>query len=159
MRDFRGNKNGRTKRRLVKAWSKEEVKSLRTFAREKLSGSQAAKKLRRTPGAVAQKAMKTENSVPVNQTESSLASPSTIQERALKHRAVVAPGLLIAVCRHQPSHGRCESRPDYSTAQRQVDRPFVNTRWHLIGQCSSVTYQITYHRSHTHSNGVSSFGE
>ena len=46
------------KRRLVKAWSKEEVKSLRTFAREKLSGSQAAKKLRRTPGAVAQKAMK-----------------------------------------------------------------------------------------------------
>ena len=46
------------KRRLVKAWSKEDVKSLRTFAREKLSGPQAAKKLRRTPGAVAQKAMK-----------------------------------------------------------------------------------------------------
>lgn len=46
------------KRRLVKAWSKEEVKNLRTFARDKLSGPQAAKKLRRTPGAVAQKAMK-----------------------------------------------------------------------------------------------------
>ncbi len=46
------------KRRLVKAWSKDDVKSLRIFAREKLSGPRAAKKLRRTPGAVAQKAMK-----------------------------------------------------------------------------------------------------
>ena len=46
------------KRSLVKAWSKDDVKSLRIFARGKLSGLQAAKKLRRTPGAVAQKAMK-----------------------------------------------------------------------------------------------------
>jgi hypothetical protein len=43
---------------LVIAWSKEDVKNLRTFAKEKLSGPQTAKKLRRTPGAVAQKAMK-----------------------------------------------------------------------------------------------------
>lgn len=46
------------KQRVVLAWSKEDVKNLRTFAKEKLSGTQAAKKLRRTPGAVAQKAMK-----------------------------------------------------------------------------------------------------
>jgi hypothetical protein len=45
------------KRRLV-AWSKEDVKSLREFAKSRLSGTQAAKKLRRSPGAVAQKAMK-----------------------------------------------------------------------------------------------------
>jgi len=45
-------------RRLVKAWSREDVKNLRNFAKNKLSGTQAAKKLRRTPGAVAQKAMK-----------------------------------------------------------------------------------------------------
>jgi hypothetical protein len=42
------------------AWSKEDVKNLRTFAKEKLSGPEAAKRLRRTPGAVAQKAMKLE---------------------------------------------------------------------------------------------------
>jgi hypothetical protein len=48
----------KAKRRLVLAWSKEDVKSLRRFAKEKLSGREAAKKLRRTPGAVAQKAMK-----------------------------------------------------------------------------------------------------
>ena len=46
------------KRRLVMAWSREDVKNLRTFAREKMSGSQAAKKLGRSRGAVAQKAMK-----------------------------------------------------------------------------------------------------
>jgi hypothetical protein len=45
------------KRRLV-AWSKEDVKNLREFAKSRLSGTQAAKKLRRSPGAVAQKAMK-----------------------------------------------------------------------------------------------------
>jgi hypothetical protein len=48
----------KAKRRLVLAWSKEDVKNLRALAKEKLSGPQAAKKLRRTPGAVAQKAMK-----------------------------------------------------------------------------------------------------
>jgi hypothetical protein len=45
-------------KRLVLAWSKEDVRSLRAFAKEKLSGPQSAKKLGRTPGAVAQKAMK-----------------------------------------------------------------------------------------------------
>ena len=46
------------KGQLVSAWSKDDVKNLRRFARERLSGTQAAKKLRRTRGAVAQKAMK-----------------------------------------------------------------------------------------------------
>jgi hypothetical protein len=44
--------------RLSVAWSREDVKNLRAFAKAKLSGVQSAKKLRRTPGAVAQKAMK-----------------------------------------------------------------------------------------------------
>jgi hypothetical protein len=44
------------KRKLV-AWSKDDVKNLRAFAKAKLSGAATAKKLRRTPGAVAQKAM------------------------------------------------------------------------------------------------------
>ncbi len=46
------------KRRLAVAWSKDDVKNLRSFAKSKLSGTQTAKKLGRTPGAVAQKAMK-----------------------------------------------------------------------------------------------------
>jgi hypothetical protein len=45
------------KRRVVRAWTTEDVKTLRAFAKARLSGSKAAKKLRRTPGAVAQKAM------------------------------------------------------------------------------------------------------
>ena len=45
------------KRHLVR-WTKEDVKALRASAREKLSGPQAAKKLRRSPAAVAQKAMR-----------------------------------------------------------------------------------------------------
>jgi hypothetical protein len=53
----KGKPDGKRKRRVVLAWSKEDVKNLRTFAKEKLSGSVAAKKLRRTPGAIAQKAM------------------------------------------------------------------------------------------------------
>jgi hypothetical protein len=48
----------KAKRRVVLAWSKEDVKNLRAFAKEKLSAARAAKKLRRTRGAVAQKAMK-----------------------------------------------------------------------------------------------------
>jgi hypothetical protein len=48
----------KAKRRVIKAWSKEDVKSLRTFAKAKLSGVATAKKLKRSPGAVAQKAMK-----------------------------------------------------------------------------------------------------
>jgi hypothetical protein len=46
------------KRSRVQAWSKEDVKSLRSLAKARLSATQAAKKLRRTRGAVAQKAMK-----------------------------------------------------------------------------------------------------
>jgi hypothetical protein len=45
------------KRRISRPWTKDDVKNLRGFAKDRLSGSQAAKKLRRTPGAVAQKAM------------------------------------------------------------------------------------------------------
>jgi hypothetical protein len=44
-------------KRVVRAWSKEDVKSLRALAKARLSGPQVAKKLRRTRGAVAQKAM------------------------------------------------------------------------------------------------------
>jgi hypothetical protein len=46
------------KRRPASAWSKEDVINLRALAKAKLSAVQAAKKLRRTRGAVAQKAMK-----------------------------------------------------------------------------------------------------
>jgi hypothetical protein len=45
------------KRRVVRAWSKEDVKTLRALAKARLSGPQVAKKLRRTRSAVAQKAM------------------------------------------------------------------------------------------------------
>ena len=48
----------KVKRRLIKAWTKEDVKNLRAFAKAKLSGPATAKKLRRTPGAVTQKALK-----------------------------------------------------------------------------------------------------
>jgi hypothetical protein len=45
------------KQRRPRAWSKEDVKNLRRFAKDRLSGPQAATKLGRTRGAVAQKAM------------------------------------------------------------------------------------------------------
>jgi hypothetical protein len=45
------------KQRVVRAWSKEDVKALRALAKARLSGPQVAKKLGRTRGAVAQKAM------------------------------------------------------------------------------------------------------
>ena len=48
----------KAKRRAVKAWTKEDVKNLRALAKAKLSAGRTAKKLRRTRGAVAQKAMK-----------------------------------------------------------------------------------------------------
>lgn len=48
----------KAKKRVVLAWSKDDMRNLRAFAKAKLSGSQTAKKLKRTPGAVAQKAMK-----------------------------------------------------------------------------------------------------
>ena len=47
----------KAKRRRLVAWSKDDVKNLRAFAKSRLSGTQAAKKLKRSPGAVAQKAM------------------------------------------------------------------------------------------------------
>jgi ferric-dicitrate binding protein FerR (iron transport regulator) len=46
------------KKRAVSAWSKDDVRNLRAYAKAKLSGTQTAKKLKRSPGAVAQKAMK-----------------------------------------------------------------------------------------------------
>jgi hypothetical protein len=45
------------KRRVVRAWSAEDVRALRALAKARLSGPQVAKKLGRTRGAVAQKAM------------------------------------------------------------------------------------------------------
>jgi hypothetical protein len=45
------------KQRAPRAWSKEDVKNLRSYAKDRLSGTQAATRLRRTRGAVAQKAM------------------------------------------------------------------------------------------------------
>jgi hypothetical protein len=45
-------------RRRIVGWSKDDVRMLKKLAKAKLSGSAVAKKLRRTPGAVAQKAMK-----------------------------------------------------------------------------------------------------
>jgi len=45
------------KRRVSRAWTTDDVRKLSGFANDRLSGSEAAKKLRRTPGAVAQKAM------------------------------------------------------------------------------------------------------
>ena len=47
----------KVKRRAVRHWSREDVKSLRALAKARLSGTEAAKHLRRTRGAVAQKAM------------------------------------------------------------------------------------------------------
>jgi hypothetical protein len=47
----------RSRRKLV-AWSKDDVKNLRAFAKSRLPGTQAAKKLRLSTGAVTQKAMK-----------------------------------------------------------------------------------------------------
>jgi hypothetical protein len=38
------------KRRTIRAWSKEDVRSLKNFAKARMSGPQIAKKLKRTPG-------------------------------------------------------------------------------------------------------------
>jgi hypothetical protein len=46
----------KAKRRTIRAWSSEEVRNLRSFAKARLSGRQIAKKLKRTSGAVSQKA-------------------------------------------------------------------------------------------------------
>ena len=45
----------KTKKRPFKAWSKEDVKTLRALAKARMSGAQIAKKLKRTSGAVSQK--------------------------------------------------------------------------------------------------------
>jgi hypothetical protein len=47
----------KAKRKSV-AWSKDDVRNLRAFAKSRLSSTQAAKKLKRSAGAVAQKAMR-----------------------------------------------------------------------------------------------------
>ena len=47
-----------TSRRRIVAWSKDEVRTLKELAKAKLSGTAVAKRLKRSPGAVAQKAMK-----------------------------------------------------------------------------------------------------
>jgi hypothetical protein len=47
-----------TSRRRIVAWSKDDVRTLRELAKAKLSGTAVAKRLKRSPGAVAQKAMK-----------------------------------------------------------------------------------------------------
>jgi len=44
-------------KRIARAWTKDDVQLLRRLAKDRLSGPRAAKQLRRTPGAVAQKAM------------------------------------------------------------------------------------------------------
>jgi hypothetical protein len=46
----------KAKRRIIRARSSEDVRSLRSFARARMSGPQIAKKLERTPGSVSQKA-------------------------------------------------------------------------------------------------------
>jgi hypothetical protein len=45
------------KKRLARAWTPQDINTLRKLAKDRLSGRQAAKQLRRTAGAVAQKAM------------------------------------------------------------------------------------------------------
>jgi hypothetical protein len=45
------------RRRTIRSWSNEDVRSLKSFAKARMSGPQIAKKLRRTLGAVSQKAM------------------------------------------------------------------------------------------------------
>jgi len=46
------------KKRRILAWSRDDIQNLRRLAKMRMSTIETAKKLRRTPGAVAQKAMK-----------------------------------------------------------------------------------------------------
>ena len=46
----------KVRRRTIRAWSREDVIGLRSFAKARMSAPQIARKLRRTPGAVSQKA-------------------------------------------------------------------------------------------------------
>ena len=45
-------------RRRIVAWSKDDVRTLKELAKAKMSGTAVAKKLKRSRGAVTQKAMK-----------------------------------------------------------------------------------------------------
>jgi hypothetical protein len=47
-----------TSRPRIVAWSKDDVRTLKELAKANMSGTAVAKKLKRSPGAVAQKAMK-----------------------------------------------------------------------------------------------------
>jgi hypothetical protein len=47
----------KAKRRTIRRWSREEVRDLRALAKARLSAKAIAKKLKRTGGAVAQKAL------------------------------------------------------------------------------------------------------
>ena len=46
------------KRRIIRAWSIDDMRSLRSLAKARMSGPKIAKKLGRSAGAVSQKAMK-----------------------------------------------------------------------------------------------------
>jgi hypothetical protein len=46
------------KKKVVLAWTKDDVMNLRALAKAKLSGTQIAKQLKRSAGAVSQKAMR-----------------------------------------------------------------------------------------------------
>lgn len=46
----------RAKRRISRSWLNEDVRSLKSLAKARMSAPQIAKKLKRTPGAVSQKA-------------------------------------------------------------------------------------------------------
>lgn len=46
----------RARRRTIRAWSSEDVRSLKSLTKARLSGPQIARELKRTPGAVSQKA-------------------------------------------------------------------------------------------------------
>jgi hypothetical protein len=46
----------KVKRRTIRAWSSEDVRSLKSLAKARMSGPQIAIKLKRTPGSVSQKA-------------------------------------------------------------------------------------------------------
>jgi hypothetical protein len=43
------------KRRSIRAWSTNDLRTLKSLAKARMSGPQIAKKLKRTPGAVSQK--------------------------------------------------------------------------------------------------------
>jgi hypothetical protein len=46
----------KAKKRTIRTWTKEDVRSLKSLAKARISGPQIARKLKRTAGAVSQKA-------------------------------------------------------------------------------------------------------